>query len=65
MIKFPLKKIKTSSSYAKDYLSTLSEVSKKINFSTIEKLAKLILNYYLSNKNIFVCGNGGSASKKK
>ena len=62
MIKFPFKKTKTSSSYAKDYLSTLSEVSKKINFSTIEKLAKLILNYYLSDKNVFVCGNGGSAS---
>ena len=62
MFKFPIKKIVSSSSYAKRYFSTLSEVSKKINYDTIEELAKLILNYYLSNKNIFVCGNGGSAS---
>ena len=62
MFKFPIKKTVSSSSYAKRYFSTLSKVSKKINYDTIEELAKLMLNYYLSNKNIFVCGNGGSAS---
>ena len=62
MLKFPLKKTRTSKSYAEEYLSTLSEVSKKIDFNIIEKLSKLISRYYLSNKNIFVCGNGGSAS---
>ena len=62
MLKFPLKKTRNSKSYAEEYLSTLSEVSKKIDFNIIEKLSKLISRYYLSNKNIFVCGNGGSAS---
>ena len=62
MIKFPIKKARTTKSYAEEYLSTLSEVSKKIDFNIIEKLSKLISRYYLSNKNIFVCGNGGSAS---
>ena len=62
MFKFPIKKTSTSKNYAEEYLSTLSEVSKKIDFNSIEKLSKLITRYYLSNKNIFVCGNGGSAS---
>ena len=62
MFKFPIKKTISSSSYAKGYFNKLSEVSKKINYEKIEELANLILNHYLSNKNIFVCGNGGSAS---
>jgi len=62
MFKFPIKKTVSSSSYANEYFNKLSEVSKKINYEKIEELANLILNHYLSNKNIFVCGNGGSAS---
>ena len=62
MLKFPIKKTRNSKNYAEEYLNTLSEVSKKIDFNTIEKLSKLISRHYLSNKNIFVCGNGGSAS---
>ena len=52
MFKFPIKKTVSSSSYAKGYFNKLSEVSKKINYEKIEELANLILNHYLSNKNI-------------
>ena len=56
MLKFPIKKTRNSKNYAEEYLNTLSEVSKKIDFNTIEKLSKLLSRHYLSNKNIFVCG---------
>ena len=61
MNKFPKKPIKTSKSYAEDYLNTLAKVSKKINFNMINRLSDLLLDYYLSENNVFVCGNGGSA----
>ena len=62
MNKFPKKTIKTSKSYAEDYLNTLAKVSKKINFNMINRLSDLLLDYYLSENNVFVCGNGGSAA---
>ena len=62
MNKFPKKPIKTSKSYAEDYLNSLANVSKKIDFNMINKLSDLLLDYYLSESNIFVCGNGGSAA---
>ena len=62
MNKFPKKPIKTSKSYAEDYLNTLAKVSKKIDFNMINRLSDLLLDYYLSENNVFVCGNGGSAA---
>tara|TARA_Y100000991_G_scaffold209685_1_gene190121 strand:- start:72 stop:695 length:624 start_codon:yes stop_codon:yes gene_type:complete len=62
MNKFPKKAIKTTKSYAEDYLNSLANVSKKIDFNMINKLSDLLLDYYLSESNIFVCGNGGSAA---
>ena len=62
MNKFPKKPIKTAKSYAEDYLNTLAKVSKKINFNMINRLSDLLLDYYLSENNVFVCGNGGSAA---
>ena len=62
MHKFPKKQFNTSKSYAKDYLDSLSKVSKKINFDIINKASNLLTDLYLSENNIFVCGNGGSAS---
>ena len=35
IIKFPIKKTRTSKIYAEEYLRTLSEVSKKIDFNSI------------------------------
>ena len=51
MNKFPKKPIKTSKSYAEDYLNTLAKVSKKINFNMINRLSDLLLDYYLSENN--------------
>ncbi len=62
MFKFPSKKTENSSSFAEDYLNTLSKVSRKINFNKIDKISRLLSSCYLSGKKIFVCGNGGSAS---
>ena len=62
MLKFPKKNSQTSKSYAEEYLNTLSKVSKKIDFKLVNHLCDLLSEYYLSKKNIFVCGNGGSAS---
>ena len=50
MLKFPLKKTRILLAMLKEYLSTLSEVSKKINFNIIEKLSKLILNIIYQTK---------------
>ena len=62
MFKFPKNKNQNSKSYAKDYLNVLSKVSKKINFNLVNDLSNLLSNYYSSDNNIFVCGNGGSAA---
>ena len=62
MFKFPKKKIENTKSYAEEYLNTLSKVSTRIDYDLINKLSNLLRELYLSKKNIFVCGNGGSAS---
>ena len=62
MFKFPKNKNQNSKSYAEDYLNVLSKVSKKINFNLVNDLSNLLSNYYSSDNNIFVCGNGGSAA---
>ncbi len=62
MLKFPQKNNKKLKSYAEEYLNILSKVSKRINFSLVNDLSDLLSNYYSSDRNIFVCGNGGSAA---
>lgn len=62
MLKFPSKKYESSKAYAKDYFDALNKVSKKIDVNIINNISEKLSKFYLSNKNIFVCGNGGSAS---
>ena len=62
MFKFPNRIINSPKSFAEKYLETLAEVSKKIDLEKIKKISDLLSKYYFSKKNVFVCGNGGSAA---
>ena len=44
-----------------NYLKKHFEIHKKIKKKDIENIAKVINQAFKKNKNIFVCGNGGSA----
>ncbi len=59
---FPKKKYKKIRDYFFDYLNVSSEVIKKIDIEILIKIANLLENKIKSNKNIFICGNGGSAA---
>ena len=43
------------------YLSKLKNVLKEENFDTVQLLANEMLTAWRNEKNIFICGNGGSA----
>jgi|TARA_B110001452_G_C15043737_1_gene364498 D-sedoheptulose 7-phosphate isomerase len=59
---FPKKKYIKIEDYFLDYLNVSNEVIKKIDMKILIKIANLLENKIKSNKNIFVCGNGGSAA---
>ena len=59
---FPKKKYRKIEDYFLDYLNVSNEVIKKIDMKILIKIANLLENKIKSNKNIFVCGNGGSAA---
>jgi len=46
----------------KNYLNKLTNTINYLNIEEIEKCAKILINAYDNNNNIFICGNGGSAS---
>ena len=46
----------------KDYLSSITKVANNINEVALNKAIKAIDKAINNNKNIFICGNGGSAS---
>jgi len=46
----------------KDYLNNVKYVIDKLDILKLGKIEKIIFNAIKTNKNIFVCGNGGSAS---
>ena len=46
----------------KDYLNNVKYVIDKLDILKLGKIEKIIFNAIKKNKNIFVCGNGGSAS---
>ena len=48
--------------YLKSYVNDLSKSILDLNNKQLEKATKLILGKIQKNKNIFVCGNGGSAA---
>ena len=59
---FPKKKYIKIKDYFFDYLNVSNEVIKKIDLKILIKIANLLENKIKSNKNIFICGNGGSAA---
>ena len=48
--------------YYKNYINNLSEVFACLDFAKLNKIEKIVYSKILTNKKIFVCGNGGSAS---
>lgn len=49
-------------SQIKNYLLKVSKTINKINTKDVEQCANILLEAYENNKNIFICGNGGSAA---
>jgi len=62
IINFPTKKISDSHEYYKNYVSIKNKLLNKINKNELKNIIKEILTAVKSQKNIFSCGNGGSAS---
>ena len=61
-MKFPNKKYVSSSVFYSDYLMKLSSILKKRDFINLSNITKFLEKKIKLKKNIFVCGNGGSAS---
>ena len=59
---FPKKRYPNIKDYFFDYLNVSDQVIRKINMKTLIKIAQLLENKIKSNKNVFICGNGGSAA---
>ena len=62
MGKFPQKIFKNTSVFAEKYFEEISKVSQTLDFKQINNICKLLEQLYKNKKNIFICGNGGSAS---
>ena len=45
-----------------DYISKLSEKLIDINIGNLDKIIDLLIKKIKNNKQIFICGNGGSAA---
>lgn len=61
-MKFPKKKISKIENYYEEYTETLYNVLKSINSKNLLKFSEQLERIISTNKNIFVCGNGGSAA---
>jgi len=62
IINFPTKKISDSHEYYKNYVSIKNKLLNKINKNELKNIIQEILTAVKKQKNIFSCGNGGSAS---
>jgi len=62
IINFPTKKISDSHEYYKNYVSIKNKLLNKINKNDLKNIIEEILTAVKRQKNIFSCGNGGSAS---
>ena len=62
IINFPKKKISDSHEYYKNYVSIKNKLLNKINKNELKNIIEEILTAVKKQKNIFSCGNGGSAS---
>jgi len=61
-INFPRKKSKTVVNFYNSYVESLENSLKAVDYKQLEKATKILEKKILSKKNIFVCGNGGSAA---
>ena len=62
VIKFPTKKKYKNEDFFLEYISVLSKVLNSIDQKRLKKISDIILSKIKSNNQIFVAGNGGSAS---
>ena len=62
IINFPTKKISDSHEYYKNYVGIKNKLLNKINKNELKNIIEEILTAVKRQKNIFSCGNGGSAS---
>ena len=62
IINFPTKKISDSHEYYKNYVNIKNKLLNKINKNELKNIIEEILTAVKKQKNIFSCGNGGSAS---
>ena len=62
IINFPTKKISDSHEYYNNYVSIKNKLLNKINKNELKNIIEEILTAVKKQKNIFSCGNGGSAS---
>ena len=63
MIKqFPKKKYKKISNFYSDYILALNNSLSHIDFKQLDKITSRLISTIKKRKNIFVCGNGGSAA---
>ena len=53
---------KKKNSFIQNYFDTLDKIYKKINYTEILTITQILLKKIKKNKNIYVAGNGGSAS---
>ena len=60
--KFPQKKYNLIKEFFTDYTKNLGKVLGEIDFTKLEKASNFLEKTISVNKNIFVCGNGGSAA---
>mgnify|MGYP001471580677 CR=1 FL=1 len=61
-MKFPQKKYLNFSLFFKDYIHILFNTIKKTELNKLQEVASIIEKKVKLKKNIFLCGNGGSAS---
>lgn len=58
---FPYIVVPTCAEYARDYFHRLSSTSNSCDYSSLDAIAKKILDTIYADNFIFICGNGGSA----
>ena len=61
-MKFPIKHYRSEYNYFNDYINNLSKIINKGHLLELSKISKLIEKKIKQKKQIFVCGNGGSAA---
>jgi D-sedoheptulose 7-phosphate isomerase len=61
-MKFPKKKINNVKNFYQEYTNILTDVLQSLNLKNLSKFSNELEKKILTNKNIFVCGNGGSAA---